>query len=74
MVLLAGGVSANDRLRARMNEEASKMGISMLAPARKVYSTDNAAMIGITAVLAWQAGMPAIAAGSVIGSDEGRTP
>jgi N6-L-threonylcarbamoyladenine synthase len=59
-ILLAGGVSANDRLVTRMTEEAGKLGINMLAPAKKIYSTDNAAMIGITAALAYEchAGVP----------------
>lgn len=68
-ILLAGGVSANDRLQARMSEEAAKLGIPMLAPVRKVYSTDNAAMIGITAVMACRQGLPAVAAGDVVGTD-----
>jgi N6-L-threonylcarbamoyladenine synthase len=40
-----GGVLANRRLRARMQEEADRRGVQLLLPA-PVLCTDNAAMIG----------------------------
>ncbi len=41
-----GGVIANRRLRARMQEEASKRGVDVFLPST-VLCTDNAAMIGV---------------------------
>jgi N6-L-threonylcarbamoyladenine synthase len=46
-VYLAGGVSANGRLRERVAEEAKRLNLHFLAPER-VYCTDNAAMIAYT--------------------------
>ncbi|GIW40052.1 MAG: tRNA N6-adenosine threonylcarbamoyltransferase [Candidatus Binatia bacterium] len=47
-LVLAGGVAANSRLRARAREEASRLGVDLfLTPLR--YCTDNAAMIGLAA-------------------------
>ncbi len=43
-VYLAGGVSANSRLRERVAEEAGRRNLHFLAP-EPVYCTDNAAMI-----------------------------
>lgn len=43
-VVLAGGVSANERLRNRMSEEAEKIGAEAFYPNLKLC-TDNAAMI-----------------------------
>jgi N6-L-threonylcarbamoyladenine synthase len=43
-IVLAGGVSANARLREMMDEEASKIGASVFYPPIKLC-TDNAAMI-----------------------------
>lgn len=45
---MAGGVSANRHLRARMQEECDKSGIEMCVP-KPVLCTDNAAMIGSAA-------------------------
>jgi len=42
---IAGGVSANEELRTRLEEECKKNGIEFFAP-KPIYSTDNAAMIG----------------------------
>ncbi len=42
---LAGGVSSNSRLRKKMTDACSAVGISLSMP-RPVYCTDNAAMIG----------------------------
>jgi N6-L-threonylcarbamoyladenine synthase len=47
---VVGGVSVNSRLRARMAEECSRRGIDYYT-VRPIYSTDNAAMIGIAG---WQ--------------------
>ncbi len=44
-VVVSGGVSANRRLRARMEEEGARVGLTVLFP-RLAYCTDNAAMIG----------------------------
>jgi N6-L-threonylcarbamoyladenine synthase len=49
-VVIAGGVSANSELRARMQAEADKRSISFVAP-RMDYCVDNAAMIGFVAAL-----------------------
>ncbi len=49
MVLLAGGVSANSKLRDRILDEARVEGMQFLAPSRILYSMDNAAMVGIRA-------------------------
>lgn len=46
--ILSGGVSANNLLRKRLNEEISKKGIDFYVPDFK-YCTDNAAMIGAAA-------------------------
>jgi len=43
-VYLAGGVSANSRLRERVAEEARRLNLNFLPP-EPVYCTDNAAMI-----------------------------
>lgn len=47
-VLLAGGVAANPRLRARVRERVEALGISFFVPP-PVLCTDNAAMIGAAA-------------------------
>jgi len=44
-VLLAGGVAANSRLRARLSEEAERRNVRVLAPS-PALCTDNGAMIG----------------------------
>lgn len=48
-VMIAGGVSANDRLRETVEQQAKKHGYYFLAPTSKIYSGDNAAMVGMTA-------------------------
>ncbi len=48
-LVLAGGVSANTVLRARIQDRAELEGYSFVAPVKNVYSGDNAAMIGIRA-------------------------
>lgn len=48
-VLLAGGVSANDKLRSVLEYKTKKENLDFLSPIKKVYSMDNAAMVGILA-------------------------
>lgn len=48
-VMLAGGVSANDFLRESIESFSEKNGLTFFAPVKRVYSMDNAAMIGIRA-------------------------
>jgi len=50
---LAGGVSCNDRLREYLQSYAKeKMPEAVvLRPMKKVYSMDNAAMIGLAGIL-----------------------
>lgn len=47
-LILGGGVAANTRLRARMEELAEKMGIAIHLPHPRI-TTDNGAMIGAAA-------------------------
>ena len=48
MVILAGGVSANNYLRDEVNKLASKYNTRLVVP-KMLYCTDNAAMIGAAA-------------------------
>ncbi len=48
-LVIAGGVSANSRLRARALTGGGELGIEVIIPALR-YCTDNAAMIGLAAV------------------------
>ncbi|MFZ2718539.1 MAG: hypothetical protein WAZ12_01970, partial [Candidatus Absconditicoccaceae bacterium] len=51
---IAGGVSCNDRLREYLNSELKNIKyphIQTLKPTNKIYSTDNAAMIGVAGIL-----------------------
>jgi len=45
-IVLAGGVAANSRLRAKMTEKAEALGLRVFCPAPK-FCTDNAAMIAL---------------------------
>jgi N6-L-threonylcarbamoyladenine synthase len=45
-IVLAGGVAANSRLRAKMKEKAEQVGLQVFCPAPK-FCTDNAAMIAL---------------------------
>jgi N6-L-threonylcarbamoyladenine synthase len=47
-LVLAGGVSANTRLRARAHTAAAEFGVEVVIPSLR-YCTDNAAMIGLAA-------------------------
>jgi N6-L-threonylcarbamoyladenine synthase len=48
-VMLAGWVSANDFLRLKIEQFSQEEGLVFYAPVKRVYSMDNAAMIGIRA-------------------------
>lgn len=48
-IVLAGGVSANSELRARMQSECEKRGLKLYYPPLK-YCGDNAAMVGAQAI------------------------
>lgn len=54
-LVLAGGVSANSELRARMKAECEKRGIKLYYPELK-YCGDNAAMVGVQAFYEYQSG------------------
>ncbi|MCK5742831.1 MAG: hypothetical protein KAH48_11475, partial [Chlorobi bacterium] len=47
-IVIAGGVSANSGLRAKLNDLAKTRGIKVIAP-DLIYCTDNAGMIGFIA-------------------------
>ncbi|MFA6602658.1 MAG: tRNA (adenosine(37)-N6)-threonylcarbamoyltransferase complex transferase subunit TsaD [Candidatus Shapirobacteria bacterium] len=53
MVGATGGVLANQTLRNRLRKMARTSGRQILFPAKKIYNTDNAAMIGL--VGGWKA-------------------
>ena len=54
-VLLAGGVAANSRLRARLASEAAALGVRVLAPS-PALCTDNGAMVAAAGAVALQRG------------------
>lgn len=49
-LIIGGGVIANAYIRSRMNNLCSKLGINLLVPQMN-FTTDNASMIGLVAVL-----------------------
>ncbi|MBQ7074189.1 hypothetical protein IJM86_03895 [bacterium] len=52
MIGTTGGVSANQRLIDYLQTEIQKLsGVQFVYPKKKVYSTDNAAMIGVVGLL-----------------------
>lgn len=55
-IVIAGGVSANKRLRRELNDRAQENGIKCYVPAFE-YCTDNAAMIGSAAYFAYRDGV-----------------
>jgi N6-L-threonylcarbamoyladenine synthase len=55
-IVAVGGVSANSELRTRFAEEAAKRGMKFFTP-RPLFSTDNAAMIGMLGALKLERGM-----------------
>jgi N6-L-threonylcarbamoyladenine synthase len=54
-IVLAGGVSANSALRARMKQECSKIGLQLFYPPLSLCG-DNAAMVGSQAYYEYKAG------------------
>ena len=54
-IVVAGGVAANSSLRARMNDEAGKRGITLYLPGM-FYCIDNAAMIALAGYLHYRRG------------------
>ncbi|HNE44489.1 MAG TPA: tRNA (adenosine(37)-N6)-threonylcarbamoyltransferase complex transferase subunit TsaD, partial [Rhodocyclaceae bacterium] len=60
--VVAGGVGANQQLRASLNEEARKKRLRVHYPELE-FCTDNGAMIALAGCLRLQAGTPAKAAG-----------
>ena len=48
-IALAGGVSANTRLKDILTQQAMNRGWNFVAPKKILYSMDNAAMVGIRA-------------------------
>ena len=53
-VLLAGGVSANDQLREKITARASEQEMTFIAPVKRLYGMDNAAMVGIRGYYQWR--------------------
>ena len=56
-VILGGGVAANEELRKQFKAACLKWKFKYLVPP-KIFCTDNAAMIGVTARFHWQKGRP----------------
>ncbi|RMH46710.1 MAG: tRNA (adenosine(37)-N6)-threonylcarbamoyltransferase complex transferase subunit TsaD [Gammaproteobacteria bacterium] len=54
-LVVAGGVGANHRIRARLNEVCDKLGGKLYCP-RPEFCTDNGAMIALAGWYRWQAG------------------
>jgi N6-L-threonylcarbamoyladenine synthase len=54
-IVVAGGVAANSSLRARMNEEAERRGMTLYLPGM-FYCIDNAAMIALAGYLHYRRG------------------
>lgn len=48
-LVLAWGVSANDKLKSEISKKSSESWYSFIYPKKNVYSMDNAAMVGILA-------------------------
>ncbi len=54
-IVISGGVAANSRLREKIQQEATSRGIEIVIPPLRLC-TDNAAMIGYTAILRLRTG------------------
>lgn len=54
-IAVAGGVSANSELRARVETECKKRGVEFYCPSLK-YCGDNAAMVGVQAAFEYESG------------------
>ena len=54
-IAIAGGVSANSKLRSAMQENVEKLGWNIFIP-KFEYTTDNAAMIALVATLKYERG------------------
>jgi N6-L-threonylcarbamoyladenine synthase len=74
-IAAVGGVSANSRLRAKLREAGEKQGLKVHTT-KPIYSTDNAAMIGLVGWHKLQAGafapLTTVARASTIRSTRGR--
>lgn len=68
-LLLAGGVSANQGLRASLTEACRQKNITLSFPQIK-YCTDNAAMIGAAAYYAYQKGITAPLTLTAVATDD----
>ncbi|TGL58230.1 tRNA (adenosine(37)-N6)-threonylcarbamoyltransferase complex transferase subunit TsaD [Leptospira ognonensis] len=55
-VIFAGGVLANETLRQRIEEKAKKEKWSSFFPRKKIYCTDNGAMVACLGYYLWKAG------------------
>jgi N6-L-threonylcarbamoyladenine synthase len=49
MIVLAGGVSANTKLKDKIQKISDSTSIPFLSPKKTIYSMDNAAMVGVRA-------------------------
>ena len=54
MMILAWGVSANSKLRSKLETVAREQDILFISPVKNIYSMDNAAMVGIRAYYKYQ--------------------
>jgi N6-L-threonylcarbamoyladenine synthase len=54
MMVLAGGVSANTKLKDKIQKISDEIKIPFISPTRPIYSMDNAAMVGIRAYYEYQ--------------------
>ncbi len=73
-LVIAGGVSANSRLRARAAAAAAEHGLEVVIPSPR-YCTDNAAMIGLAAAYRLERGQrDDLSLNAVAVADLGSTP
>ena len=57
MLVAAGGVAANERLRRALAKAAEKKGVPLMLPPLR-YCTDNAAMVAAAGIVRAKAGLP----------------